>query len=113
MGDSPIACTLSTDELRASASSLLPGVISRARRVTTRSNGIRVELEATSDNLRRLADAIERERQCCAFLHFELDVPPNAGAYILTVTGPDGSERLFDDLTALAQTTNATTHALD
>src|SRR5215470_7322828 len=99
MAEPPIACTLSPDELRATADSLLPGLIRDGRRVTPLPDGLRIELDATSETLRQVVDVIERERRCCAFLRFELGVPPNAGAFSLTVTGPDGSSLLFADLT--------------
>ena len=75
MGEPSIACTLSPDELRATADSLLPGLIRDGRRLTPLRDGLR----------------------------FELDVPPNAGAFTLTVTGPEGSAPLFADLAALGQ----------
>jgi hypothetical protein len=107
MAEPPIACTLSLDELRASADSLLPGLIRDGRHVTTLPDGISIELDATSETLRRVVDVIERERRCCAFLRFELEVPPNGGVLSLTVTGPEGSAPLFADLAALAQSVAA------
>ena len=101
MAEPSIACTLSPDELRATADSLLPGLIRNARRLTTLRDGLRLELDATSETLRDIVDVIDRERRCCAFLRFELDVPPNAGAVFLTATGPEGSAPLFADLVAV------------
>ncbi len=62
----PLACTLTPDQLRCDAAVLLPGLQSRAVRVVWETEGVRLTLDATSENLAVVFHAIQRERRCCA-----------------------------------------------
>ena len=49
--------------------------------------------------LRRIADTLDRERQCCQFLRFQLTIEPAGGAIVLDLTGPEGTRDFLKDLT--------------
>jgi hypothetical protein len=87
----PLACTLGGADLRCRADDLLPGLAALAHERTALPEGWRLAFRPTPECLRRVADVIERERHCCAFLHFELTVPPGGAPFVLTVTGPPGT----------------------
>lgn len=96
--DLPVACTLSPDELSASRAMLLPGLAASATTVTLLPDGARLEFAAAADLLARIAAVIDRERQCCRFLRFVLDVAADGGPVRLDVTGPSGTRELMAGL---------------
>jgi hypothetical protein len=96
----PIACTLSPDDLAARRNELLPGLAAHALERVERLDGFAWRFEARMDVLQAIAAAIDRERQCCAFLRFELTVEPGGGPVWLAVTGPAGTKELLADLVA-------------
>lgn len=98
MQELPIACTLSAEELRTGRDGLLPGLIATASECHLAGDALSLRFEAQGGVLQRVADVIERERQCCAFLRFELVVPPVGGPIRVEVSGPPGTAEL---LTAL------------
>ena len=101
MSTPPIACTLTPGQLNGCRDHLLPGLVTRAQRSETISDGYRLTFEATSDTLQAIASTIERERQCCQFLRFQLTIEPAGGPIILDLTGPDGTREFVRDLLAL------------
>lgn len=100
MADLPIACTLSPDDLRARQAELLPGLAARAAVVTLLPDGARLEFAPAADLLGGMAAVIDRERQCCRFLRFVVDVPPDGGPVRLDVTGPAGTRELLAGMLA-------------
>lgn len=87
----PIACTLSADELRRCASELLPGLAERARSITATPTGARLTFAVVDGLLGDVAHVLDRERGCCPFLGFVLEVPAGAGEATLVISGPDGT----------------------
>lgn len=71
----PVACTLSADELRTCAEHLLPGLARVARNVSGLPTGVRLEFEAAPGIVSRIAAVVERERACCSFLCFAVEIP--------------------------------------
>ena len=88
-------------------------VLRTARSITALPNGILMELEATADALRHISDVIDRERRCCPFLRFQLDVPPNGEAYVMSVTGPDGTADLLAEFALIGLSTGVTEVRID
>ena len=100
----PIACTLSRAELERDAHCLMPGLLRRTPSVTMVTNGVRLEFDAAPDVLRDIVDVIERERNCCRFLQFELTIPPGGKPFSLAVTGPEGTSAFLAEVTGVAAT---------
>jgi len=95
MTGSPIACTLTEAELRAGRDELLPGVVASATARRELPDGLRLELAPSSEQLRRVASLIDRERQCCRFLTFRLEVGAEGAPFVLDVTGPPGTREFL------------------
>jgi hypothetical protein len=91
MSELPVACTLTADQQRCRAAELFPGLATRAETRTWTAEGIRFTFAPDSTNLDAIARIIDRERRCCAFLRFELVVPPGGGAFVLDLSGPPGT----------------------
>jgi hypothetical protein len=92
MKELPIACTLTPHEIAVRASTLLPGLLSRAREFQDRDDGVRLRFDATSETLQQITVVIDAERQCCRFLQFQLTVEPDGGPLWLDVSGPPGTK---------------------
>lgn len=95
---SPIACTLTPDQLRCQADVLLPGLAARAESCTMSDTGVQMMFMPTSEHLTAIATTIDRERHCCAFLTFRLTVPASEGPLMLELTGPPGTREFLSGL---------------
>lgn len=91
MNTSPIACTLTSDEQRCHADELLPRLSRRAVSRAWSADSVRLTFAPTAENLDAIAQTVNRERRCCAFLEFRLDVPAAQGEFTLLVSGPEGT----------------------
>ncbi len=87
----PIACSLSPDELKARHHSLLPGLVERATDRLRLPHGFRWRFVPDAQILPDIAAVIDAERQCCRFLQFQVTVEADGGPVWLDVTGPDGT----------------------
>jgi hypothetical protein len=94
----PIACSLSAHELKCGAAELLPGLAEAARAVRPLQDGVRLDFDAGQGVLARVAGVIERERQCCQFLRFRLEVAPGFGGISLEIDGPPGTSEFLSGL---------------
>ena len=91
----PIACSLTTAELR-----------DREARLLTQFNALIVETEELQDGytfrlpgdgqwIGLVAELMVAERECCPFLTFELAALPNKGPVTVRVTGPAGTKEFL------------------
>jgi hypothetical protein len=60
--------------------------------------GYRYRFDTTPDGLSALAAVVDRERQCCRFLHFSITLEPNLGPIWVDVSGPEGTKAFLADL---------------
>lgn len=60
--------------------------------------GMELRFTPTSANLAAVTKAIDRERDCCAFLTFQLEVPAAHGEFVLAVSGPTGTRDFLSEL---------------
>jgi hypothetical protein len=89
--DVPVACSLLAPELRRRRSEILEPLRAAALEVHERESGLALRFAPSSETIQRLAEVIDLERQCCAFLRFEMCVEPGGGPVWLTLSGPPGS----------------------
>lgn len=102
MTSEPIACTLTSAELQREAADLLPGLIATAEATDWLPNGLRLTFTAEAGLLARIAAVIERERGCCRFFAFRLDIAAGSGTVILEVTGLPGTRGVLEALQGVA-----------
>ena len=102
----PIACTLTSDDLRARRSELLPGLVARATGREDLADGFLWRFPATPEAIQAVAAVIAAEHRCCAFLRFEMTVEPGGGPLWLRVTGPQGTRELLAALNSTLPTTD-------
>jgi hypothetical protein len=91
----PPTCTLSPEELLQRRKALIPGLITRANKVTDLSKGLRLNFENRTGLLAEIAQVIEQERECCSFLKFQVSVEASGGEITFDVTGPAGTREML------------------
>lgn len=90
--DMPIACCLSSAELRERSATLLAQFRSAVIETEELPDGYAFRVPGERRFIEITADMIMEERECCPFLTFELIVQPGVGPVIVRVTGPAGAK---------------------
>ena len=93
----PIACRLSAEQLAAERDTLLLGLADHAVQRTPLPSGLRLRFPATAERMRQIDAVVRRERECCPFLEFRVELGLG-GSLTLDVTGPEGTAGLLADL---------------
>ncbi len=86
--DMPIACLLTSAELRERAATLLAQFRSAVIGTEELREGYAFRVPGDGKWIAIIAKMIVAERECCPFLTFELVAQPNMGPVIVRVTGP-------------------------
>ena len=82
-----IACTLPMADLQKRKDVEIKDLVEGAINVTELENGYDLQFNSDETWYKSLTNLIAQERQCCAFLHFELVVPPHHGPISLRILG--------------------------
>jgi hypothetical protein len=90
--NTPIACTLTTVELRDREANLLAQFRSAVIETEELQEGYAFSLPGDGEWIRLLAELIVAERECCPFLAFEVAALPNMGPVVVRVIGPAGTK---------------------
>jgi hypothetical protein len=93
--DMPIACCLTSAELRERAATLLAQFRSVVIATEELQNGYAFRVPGDGNWIVMIAKMIAAERECCPFLTFELVAQPDIGPVIVTVTGPAGTKEFL------------------
>ncbi len=90
--DLPIACCLTSPELRERAATLLAQFSSAVIEIEELRDGYAFRVPGDGKWIAILAKMIVAERECCPFLTFEFVAQPGMGPVIVRVTGPAGAK---------------------
>lgn len=95
--DAPIACDLTamSAEERAEHSRVAEEVLTSAKELRERPGGYAFCLPTETDLIQKAGSFISRERRCCPFFHFTLDVEPDHGPVWLGLTGREGVKQFL------------------
>ena len=93
--DMPIACCLTSAELRERGATLLAQFRSAVIGTEELRDGYASRLPGDGKWIAMIAKMIVAERECCPFLTFELVASPNMGPAIVRVTGPAGTKEFL------------------
>jgi hypothetical protein len=93
--DIPVACCLTSVELREREATLIAQFSSAVIETEELRDGYAFRVPGDGKWLGLLAELIVAERECCPFLTFELVAQPSMGPIIVRVTGPAGSKELL------------------
>ncbi len=95
--DLPIACTLTEAQLRKRRQAVMNLFQSVQASISELPEGYAFTLPASSETLHRLAQVVDLERECCAFLTFKIVVEAAQRSMRLEVTGPIEAKKLIAD----------------
>ncbi len=93
--DMPIACCLTSAELREREAALLAQFRSAVIETEELRDGYAFRVPGDRMWVAIIAKMIVAERECCPFLTFELVAQPKMGPVIVRVTGPAGSKEFL------------------
>jgi hypothetical protein len=99
MAHVPVVCTLTPAEREAYNEKGLPRLLRAAPERSELSTGYRFRFEHEPGLLVRIAEAIQRERECCRFFRFQLSLEPDLGSITLDVSGHAEAKAFLGDLT--------------
>ncbi len=93
--DVPIACCLTSAELREREATLLAQFKSAVIETEELQDGYAFRVPGEAKWIAITAEVMVAERECCPFLTFELVAQPNMGPVIVRVTGPAGAKEFI------------------
>src|ERR1700730_9570773 len=93
--DMPIACCLTSAELRERAATLLAQFRSAVIETEELQEGYAFRVPGDGEWIGLIAELIVAERECCPFLAFEVAALPNMGPVIVRVIRPAGTKELL------------------
>jgi hypothetical protein len=93
--DIPVACCLSSAELREREATLLAQFRSAVIETEELRDGYAFRVPGDGKWIGLIAELIVAERECCPFLAFEVAALPNMGPLIVRVTGPAGAKEFL------------------
>lgn len=96
--NTPIACSLTTVELRHREARLLVQFRSGVIETEELQEGYAFRLPGDAEWIELIAELIVAERECCPFLAFEVAALPNMGPVIVRVIGPAGTKEFLRTL---------------
>ena len=93
--DMPVACCLSSTELREREATLLAQFRSAVIEIEELPDGYAFRLPGDGKGIGLIAELIVAERECCPFLAFEVAALPNMGPVIVRVIGPPSTKEFL------------------
>ena len=96
--NTPVACSLTTVELRDREATLLAEFRSGIIETEELEEGYAFRLPGDGKWIGLIAELIVAERECCPFLAFEVAALPNMGPVIIRVIGPAGTKEFVRTL---------------
>jgi hypothetical protein len=96
--DTPVACSLTTVELRDREARLLAQFRSAVIETEELQEGYAFRLPGDGEWIGLITELIVAERECCPFLAFEMAALPNMGPVIVRVIGPAGAKEFLRNL---------------
>ena len=96
--NTPIACYLTTTELRDREATVLAEFWSGVIETEELQEGYAFRLPGDGKCIGLIAELIVAERECCPFLTFEMTAHSNMGPLIVRVIGTAGAKEFLKDL---------------
>ncbi len=97
----PIACTLTDAAFQQRRTEMLPRIQEQIQSLKLLDAGYALEFAADEAVLEDVFRLIQLERQCCAFLQFDLTLEPDHGPVWLSLTGPEGTKAFLENVLGL------------
>ena len=94
----PIVCTLSEEALNTRQANMLDQLFGAAQAFQQLESGYKFRFDASDQILLGITEMIIKERKCCRFLSFNLEVPSAEGPVWLSVEGPTGTKDFLESI---------------
>src|ERR1035438_1870198 len=94
----PVACRLSSAQLREREASLIAEFKAGVTEVEELAEGLRFHLPGVEKWFTVVAKLMAAERECCPFLEFELRAEAGRGPITLVIAGPVGTKEFLRGL---------------
>ncbi len=94
----PIACSLNDAEFRKRRDGLLTEIKNGVVETVELKNGYRFNFPKEDNRIKKLAEMITLERQCCPFLNFKLTINAGKDSILLELTGHQGTKEFVSSL---------------
>ena len=91
-----IACSLTSPELRERIIKIRRDLLPHVIKTIDLPNGIGFLVPNEDGQIQRLAEFVELESRCCAFLDFEMRVEAESTTISLQMTGPEGTKEVLE-----------------
>lgn len=91
----PIACNLTSEELRMRETNLLAEFKSRLTTIEELPDGYAFRVPGEKRSLELGAQLLIAERECCPFLTFQITAEPQMGPLTIRITGLQGSKEFL------------------
>jgi hypothetical protein len=104
--DIPIACALNNRELAQRRAELTAGLFRRVVAIDELPDGYAFSFASSPDTARELLDFTLYERECCAFLIFELVFERDHGSISLRLRGGEGVKEFVHSVFVLSSGTS-------
>ena len=96
----PVACTLTADDAAARVDEWRAFMAGRVEAAERSELAVRLRLRPDDETLTIAADLAAREKECCAFFAFTIEIEP--GARWLRIEAPADAQAVLDGLVAVA-----------
>ncbi len=94
----PVACTLSAEALAERKATTLELLIEDVQEIQPFKSGYRFRFDVSDQILASILELITKERKCCQFMGFELQVHAAEGPIWLTISGPEGTKDFLESV---------------
>ena len=94
----PIACNLTSEELRMREKNLLAEFKSAVTTIEELPDGYAFSVPGEKRSLEVAAQLLIAERECCPFFIFQIMAEPQLGPPIIRITGPTGSKEFLKSI---------------
>ncbi|MEM8487856.1 MAG: hypothetical protein AAF564_20060 [Bacteroidota bacterium] len=94
----PVVCELSSEALAQRKATTLTELFSEVQELQPLRSGYRFRFEVSDQLLTNIVEMINKERKCCRFMDFELQIAAAEGPVWLAVSGPAGTRDFLESL---------------
>lgn len=98
----PVACTI-TPEPKDERSENIQTLLTNYVGTTEREDGYTFVFDGVDETYPAIAEFVTNERVCCAFAEYVIGISPPYEETRLTITGPDGTKAVFEEMVDLLE----------
>lgn len=93
-----VACSLSSPEIRERLAKVRGELLPTVLEVVDLPDGYELVVPRSDDQLQKLAELVDLESRCCAFLDFSIRLRSGSKILSLVMTGPEGTREVLAEM---------------